>query len=133
MPLYFLSLLQAHHNATACQLLGNLCAMALHDRNHPACDLLFSLSMRERVSWVPHLYFSDRMTTSVPKEEDISNIYNVRNGRGQTRLNFTVAEYNLRGELVRLETVPGAFFQMCNSSYQVSNMGQHVLRVLDRA
>eukprot|EP00094_Tigriopus_californicus_P012053 TCALIF_11646-PA protein Name:"Similar to Tmem67 Meckelin (Rattus norvegicus)" AED:0.11 eAED:0.11 QI:708/0.75/0.55/1/1/1/9/0/735 len=105
-----------HKNTSACHLLANLCTMALHDVSHPSCDLIYTLSMRDRLTQIPHLFFSDRMTTSVPTEEDITNVYNFQ-GPG-SRFNITAAQYDLRGHLLSVDSAQGMLFQMCNGSFQ---------------
>ena len=65
--LYNVFNLQKHRNTTACQLLGNLCTLALHDKEHPACALVFSLALRDRLDAAPHLFFSESQTNSVLK------------------------------------------------------------------
>ncbi len=77
-------------NATACQMLGNLCALALHDKSQAACEILFDLTRRQGVRHLPQLYFPDRMSTSIGSEEEITNVYNVR-GKN-SRLNITAAK-----------------------------------------
>ena len=75
----FINLLfQKYHNATSCQVLGNLCAMTLHDRNNPACDVLYDLIFRNRLEEAPHLFYeSDKVKIPINKE-DITTIYKLR-------------------------------------------------------
>lgn len=55
------------------------------------------------------------------QEEDITNVYNVRDGTGastRSRLNITTAVYSLDGRLLRLEpAASGALFQLCNGTF----------------
>ena len=82
-----------HKNSTACHLLGNLCALSLHRKDQASCSLVFDFNQRKRLPHVPMLYFEKRMSTSVPREEEITNVYTA--GRGQ-RLNITAVEVRLR-------------------------------------
>ena len=75
---YILYLFQKFHNATACQVLGNLCTMTLHDGNHPACNVLHSLIFRTRLETVPRLFY-DSQSTQIPiNKEDITTVYKLR-------------------------------------------------------
>ena len=52
----------------------------------------------------------------IGREEEISNVYKASDEG--SRLNFTVARYSLRGELLGLDSgVSGDFFQMCPGSF----------------
>jgi hypothetical protein len=61
------------------------------------------------------LYLTDRTSSIILKEQEISNVYNIR--RGNNRLNITAAKYSLRGELLSFENIAGTILQMCNASY----------------
>jgi hypothetical protein len=89
----------------------------MHELAHPACDLVYALTMRDRWDRVPHLYFSDRMTASVTKEEEISNVYGRRSDRGRSQLNVTAVSFSLNGQLLGVQDVDGAMLQLCNGSF----------------
>ena len=113
--------LQRFANWTACQMLANICALSLHNTEHPACKYFDSyLSGRgggeRQPTTLPHLYFGKAGRNMIGREEEISNVYKASDEG--SRLNFTVARYSLRGELLGLDAgVSGAFFQMCPGSF----------------
>jgi hypothetical protein len=45
--------------------------LTLHDKEHPACALIFSLALRDRLEAAPHLFFSESQTNSVLKVTSI--------------------------------------------------------------
>lgn len=95
--------LQKHKNSTACQVLGNLCTLTVHDRDHPSCDIIFRLSRQDRNNPAPQLFFSDRQSSSITKEEDITTVYNLRKKEfKENRLNITVAQYSATGKLLEV-------------------------------
>ena len=74
------SFFQKFHNATACQVLGNLCTLTLHAKDHPACQVLYELiySNRKRYEEVPRLFY-DREKQKIPiNREDITTVYKLR-------------------------------------------------------
>ena len=74
------SFFQKFHNATACQVLGNLCTLTLHSKDHPACQVLYELiySNRKRYEEVPRLFY-DREKQKIPiNREDITTVYKLR-------------------------------------------------------
>ncbi len=93
---------QTHKNATACQLLGNLCALSLHDKTQSACALIFDLTVRRGLRHLPQLYFPDRMTSSIGNEEEITNVYSVRGEN--SRLNITAAKVRGGGKSLSYST-----------------------------
>ena len=62
--------LQKYHNITACQVLGNLCALTLHDGTHPTCSVIRDL-IKERYQEVPHVFYQ-----STPREVPIKVKFN---------------------------------------------------------
>ena len=75
--------MQKYHNTTACQVLGNLCALTLHDiddvsRDTSPCAVLHNLIFVQRYQVVPHLFYESK-TTQVPIiNEDITTVYKLR-------------------------------------------------------
>ena len=110
---------QRFANWTACQMLANICALSLHNTDHPACKYFHSYLRgggERQPTTLPHLYFGKAGRNMIGREEEISNVYKA-SGEG-SRLNFTVARYSLRGELLGLDSgVSGDFFQMCPGSF----------------
>ena len=102
-------------------MLANICALSLHNTDHPACKYFDSyLSGRgggeRQPTTLPHLYFGKAGRNMIGREEEISNVYKASDEG--SRLNFTVARYSLRGELLGLDSgVSGDFFQMCPGSF----------------
>ena len=69
---------QKFHNATACQVLGNLCTLALHARDHPACKVLHELIYRKRYEEVPRLFYDGEKQKIPINREDITTVYKLR-------------------------------------------------------
>ena len=69
---------QKFHNATACQILGNLCTLALHARDHPACKVLHELIYRKRYEEVPRLFYDGEKQKIPINREDITTVYKLR-------------------------------------------------------
>lgn len=115
--------LQKFHNATACQLLGNLCSLTLHTGSHPSCAVLHNLIFLQRYHEVPHVFYESG-TTQVPiKNEEISTVFKLRQSDIDSeprshRLNITYVSWKLDGNLENIGTVEGSMFQMCNGSFQ---------------
>ena len=64
--------LQKHRNNTACQMIGNICALSLHDKTHPACRAMKAL---ERFT-LPRLFFPDNYKPESLKDV-ITNVYHI--------------------------------------------------------
>ena len=114
-----------YHNSTACQLLGNLCTLTLHDGNHPACRILHSLVFLQRFPEVPHLFYESQSTKVPITNEDITTKYKLRETDTDLtqeprshRLNITYVAYSTSGLLQEVGVVNGGMFQMCNGSFQ---------------
>nr|XP_040580158.1 meckelin-like [Lepeophtheirus salmonis] len=101
-------LCEEFNTANACQTLGNLCTLVLHNRNHPACKVIYDLK-RSRKHDVPQLYFIDRPD----KKKDITNVY-----RPQSRIQISVAEFDIEGRLISFrKSISGSDFNFCNGSF----------------
>ena len=63
-----------YQNSTACQQLGNLCALTLHSRQHTACTALVNIERQSNVASrkVPRLFFPSGQTSSTLESETIS-------------------------------------------------------------
>ena len=117
--------MQVYHNTTACQLLGNLCTLTLHDGNHPTCRILHSLIFLQRFPEVPHLFYESQSTKVPITNEDITTKYKLRETDTDLtkeprshRLNITYVAYSASGILQDIGVVNGGMFQMCNGSFQ---------------
>ena len=121
--------MQKYHNTTACQVLGNLCTLTLHDGDHPTCAVLHTLMFQQRYVEVPHVFYESTSTQVPIKNEDITTVYKLLDRDPETtqddpkdprshRLNMTFISFSLEGQLTDIGTVNGAMFQMCNGSFQ---------------
>ena len=54
-------------------MVGNICALTLHDRSHPACDLM---KRNERKYVLPRLFFPDNYKPENNKDV-ITNVYHL--------------------------------------------------------
>ena len=61
--------------------------MALHDKSQKSCRLLYDMTKHGTHRHVPNLYFNERDTATIPRDNEITNVYN-----GRDRLNITAAK-----------------------------------------
>ncbi|XP_023349212.1 meckelin [Eurytemora carolleeae] len=115
-----------HLNSTSCNLLANLCALTLHDREHPSCSTLKRIADRnndQTVRRVPSLFLPSGQSSSTAESEAITSSHSLP-GRGvefSNRLNITIARYSIEGHLIAVETAKGNVFHICNISDMIAD------------
>ncbi|XP_053323888.1 meckelin [Spea bombifrons] len=120
-----------YSNQTACQALGNMCVMNMHSPispNSDACSLFRYIytntvglgAVHSIVFWrqnLPWLYYDDqpglasRVLTS--SQFPTSFAFKSKERTQNSRLQFTAALYDVRGNFVKWQTLDGGLLQLC--------------------
>ncbi|XP_056261829.1 meckelin isoform X2 [Pseudoliparis swirei] len=116
-------------NLTACQALGNMCAMNMHSFSGVSTDAcgLFNTIFRTRAAlsstqdisyWrvnLPWLYYGDEpgLASRVLQTDPVPIGFSFRGRNKNTDIKLLAAVYNVRGEFLRWEQVGGGNLQLC--------------------
>ncbi|KAM6968400.1 meckelin [Aplochiton taeniatus] len=118
-----------YSNLTACQALGNMCAMNMHSFSSAANDAcgLFNTIFRSTAAlgstqdisyWranLPWLYYGDQpgMANRVLQTDPLPVGFSFKGDKQNTDIRLLTAVYNARGEFLKWEKVGGANLQLC--------------------
>ena len=119
-----------HLNTTACNLLANLCALTLHNKQHPLCASLVTIERQNNdlsTRRVPRLFLPEGQVSSTLESESIPTAHSLARGNAgnRGRLNVTVVSYAADGSLLGVELASGCLLQLCNASTLVADAAWH--------
>ncbi|KAI1894152.1 hypothetical protein AGOR_G00112870 [Albula goreensis] len=116
-------------NLTACQALGNMCAMNMHSFSsitNDACGLYNTIfrataalgSVQDISYWranLPWLYYGDQpgLASRALRTEVLPLGFSFKGANKNININFVAAVYNARGDFLKWEDVGGGNLQLC--------------------